>query len=196
MRSCEDDNIHSNAMKDLYCSKDYQVPVNQTKDIMKGLLTAINPSFWWLWMQPARLASAWAASKHQNCFGTVCFSKAHSNPFGLSWHQYRPVSSCHPLFAQPKRGNVVDSYATVTVQCSTCGERLFRYKKKNGTKSQLVKCFRERIVEDSAGVLNDQGPETATYVCPSCQTVFARSAIIRGLPALKLVGGKTRMTKR
>lgn len=116
--------------------------------------------------------------------------------------------------AKPKRAGsaVVDSYQTVSVLCSSCGIRLFRYKKKNGTKSNLVKCYIERILEDCQGVLNvpqqqqQQQPLPQTdhtisstvveYVCPSCQSRFARSAVIKGLPALKLVGGKTRMTKK
>ena len=40
--------------------------------------------------------------------------------------------------AKPKRGSVVDSYQTVSVNCAKCGERLFRYKKKNGTKSKEI----------------------------------------------------------
>jgi hypothetical protein len=118
-----------------------------------------------------------------------------SVPFGPS-----PVASpdrrCFAAAAKPKRGSVVDSYQTVSVNCAKCGERLFRYKKKNGTKSNLVKCFVERISEDCAGVLRDHGTSADPYSCPSCQTEFARSAIIRGLPALKLVGGKIRMTKK
>ena len=117
------------------------------------------------------------------------------------------------LRAKPKRGNVVDSYRTVSVNCAKCGERLFRYKKKNGTKSNLVKYFIERISEDCAGVLQDEGGEAAAaasasasaaydeaasrnYHCPACQSRFARYAVMRGLPALKLVGGKVRMTKK
>jgi hypothetical protein len=103
---------------------------------------------------------------------------------------------CRSLAAKPKQGNVVDSYQTVSVNCAKCRERLFRYKKKNGTKSNLVKCFVERIAEDSANVLKDQGEGADIYTCPSCETQFARGAMMRGLPALKLVGGKTRMTKK
>jgi ssDNA-binding Zn-finger/Zn-ribbon topoisomerase 1 len=101
--------------------------------------------------------------------------------------------------AKPKRGSVVDSYQTVGVNCNKCGERLFRYKKKNGTKSNLVKCYVERICEDSAGLLAkyEQSEEEQGFLwhCPSCGTNFARSAKIHGRPALKLVGGKVRMTK-
>ena len=34
------------------------------------------------------------------------------------------------------------------------------------------------------------------WCCPNCNTHFGRSSMIRGLPAIKLVGGKTRMTKK
>jgi hypothetical protein len=44
--------------------------------------------------------------------------------------------------------------------------------------------------------LKDQGEDADTFTCPSCDTQFARAAMIKGLPALKLVGGKTRMTKK
>jgi hypothetical protein len=105
------------------------------------------------------------------------------------------------LGAKPKSGSVVESYQTVSVKCSKCSQRLFRYKKKNGTKSNLVKCYVERIVEDSAGVLALQessgvSPEEFSWQCPACQTQFARSAQIHGRPALKIVGGKVRMTKK
>jgi DNA-directed RNA polymerase subunit RPC12/RpoP len=116
-----------------------------------------------------------------------------TSPFSLFPRASRSLS------AKPKRGNVVDSYQTVSVSCAKCGFRLFRYKKKNGTKSSLVKCFVERIVEDYGNVLlNDDSKnnEDSSYACPSCETTFARSSLIRGLPALKLVGGKTRMTKK
>lgn len=103
--------------------------------------------------------------------------------------------------AKPKRGSAVENYQTVSVNCKKCGERLFRYKKKNGTKSNLVKCYVERISEDSAGILAKNEGEASQeqgflWHCPSCDTNFARSARIHGRPALKLVGGKVRMTKK
>jgi hypothetical protein len=172
------------------------------------------------------------------------------------------------LLAKPKKaGSTVDSYQTVSVNCSKCQQQLFRYKKKNGTKSNLVKCYVERICEDSAGVLalaaskqqkqtvssvssstspdsdtnennttkkdrkrkrkqnptknlinSDNGNDKAattpehkepnvvtiptqldpeySWECPSCHTQFARSSLIHGRPALKMVGGKIRMTKK
>jgi endogenous inhibitor of DNA gyrase (YacG/DUF329 family) len=110
-------------------------------------------------------------------------------------------SQCVSLQAKPKRGGVVDSYQTVSVNCAKCGEKLFRYKKKNGTKSNLVKCYVERISEDSSGLLNAQessglSSEEFQWSCPKCNTKFARASQIHGLPALKMVGGKVRMTKK
>ena len=92
----------------------------------------------------------------------------------------------------------------------SCGARLFRYKKKNGMKSSLIKCYIERICEDSAGLLasraalaeagasGEAGAAGAggEWHCPECQTTFARNALIHGRPALKLVGGKVRMAKK
>jgi hypothetical protein len=110
-------------------------------------------------------------------------------------------SSTH-LKAAPKRGSVVDTYQTVSVNCNSCRTRLFRYKKKNGTKSNLIKCYIERIVEAEDESLQRDVDNFAnlddgySWCCPSCGVNFARCAMIRGLPALKLVGGKTRMTKK
>jgi len=109
--------------------------------------------------------------------------------------QSRPYVSSFPLASKPKRGAVVDSYQTVSVKCEKCRNQLFRYKKKNGTKSNLIKCFVERIVEDPHEILSSS-EDSDQYHCPHCETTFARSAIIRGMPALKLVGGKTRMSKK
>ena len=135
----------------------------------------------------------------------------------LLHHPYATTSTtARCAAAKPQRGRVVDSYQTVSVNCAKCGLRLFRYKKKNGTKSNLIKCYVERIVEDCENLLsnsnnNEEDTTTitttttpseqemdavTTYSCPSCDTTFARSTLIRGLPALKLVGGKTRMTKK
>ena len=68
---------------------------------------------------------------------------------------------------------------TVQVFCAKCKCKLFKYRK--GGKGALVKCFIERLVEDYT---------TQEGVCPSCQSQFARPAIIRGVPALKMIGGK------
>ena len=135
--------------------------------------------------------------------------------------QQRKNYSVTAIAAKPKRGAVVESYRSVSVNCSKCRQRLFRYKKKNGTKSNLVKCYVERIAEDSAGILeqeyqklisssnnnNDASQRSWNELvqdlplgygleCPHCHSQFARAAQIHGLPALKMVGGKVTMTKK
>jgi hypothetical protein len=70
----------------------------------------------------------------------------------------------------------------VQIYCAKCKFQLFKYRK--GGKGALVKCFKERIVEDYT---LEEG------ICPSCQKQFARDALIRGAPALKIVGGKVTM---
>jgi len=99
---------------------------------------------------------------------------------------------------------VVDSYQTVAVNCNSCKKRIFRYKKKNGTKSNLIKCYVERIVHDDPdGLLENQLDNFAEltetdhkWSCPNCGANFGRSSLIHGMPAIKLIGGKTRMTKK
>ena len=118
------------------------------------------------------------------------------------------TSTTTPLHAKPKSGSIVDSYQTVSVNCSKCRTRLFRYKKKNGTKSNLIKCYIERISEDTAGIVEsidgadgsreDDGKalEGQEWSCPDCGQRFGRRTLIHGRPAIKLVGGKVRMTKK
>lgn len=103
-----------------------------------------------------------------------------------------------PMAAPKRPGAAVDGYRTVSVNCAKCSTRLFRYKKKNGTKSNLIKCYLERIVDDVEGVLSarDDADDVAPYVCPKCDAPFARPATIHGRPAMKFVGGKIRMTKK
>lgn len=128
-----------------------------------------------------------------------CFSPA------VAAASNRPYPRCEAirhLAAKPKRGAIIDTYQTVSVNCAKCRLKLFRYKKKNGTKSNLIKLYVERIVEDCESVLDEQytressGDEVTELTCPGCNTRFARSTTIKGLPALKLVGGKIRMTKK
>ena len=95
------------------------------------------------------------------------------------------------LAAPRKKG--VDSYQTVKVTCEKCGEKLFTYKKKNGLKSNLIKCYIERIRDDPHGLLDSWGGEQ--MACPKCDSQFARAATIHGRSALKMVGGKVRMKK-
>ena len=67
----------------------------------------------------------------------------------------------------------------VDIYCARCRTQLFRYRK--GGKGALVKCFIERIVEDYTDT---------PCVCPGCGAEFARQALIRGVPAYKMIGGK------
>ena len=71
---------------------------------------------------------------------------------------------------------------TVDIYCSKCKSQLFKYRK--GGKGALVKCFKERIVEDYT--------KLACH-CPECGREFAREALIRGAPAYKIIGGKVTM---
>jgi len=71
---------------------------------------------------------------------------------------------------------------TVNVYCSQCRAQLFKYRK--GGKGGLVKCFKERIVEDFT---------KTPCTCPQCQLVFARDVLVRGTPAFKMIGGKVFM---
>ncbi|WP_028108640.1 hypothetical protein [Ferrimonas futtsuensis] len=71
---------------------------------------------------------------------------------------------------------------SVQISCSRCRTQLLRYRK--GGNGALVKCFIERITED-----NTQEPG----ICPGCGSQFGRQTLIRGVPALKMVGGKVRV---
>ncbi|MCG9595677.1 hypothetical protein L1D15_02950 [Vibrio sp. Isolate25] len=71
---------------------------------------------------------------------------------------------------------------TVDIYCSKCQSKLFKYRK--GGKGALVKCFKERIVEDYT---------KKTCYCPECDREFARETLIRGTPAYKIIGGKVTM---
>ncbi|WP_026375429.1 hypothetical protein [Aestuariibacter salexigens] len=79
-----------------------------------------------------------------------------------------------PNKKQPKR--------TVLISCMHCKTNLFKYRK--GGKGALVKCFVERITEDYT---HDK------IHCPQCEQEFARETMIRGAPALKIIGGKVHM---
>jgi len=71
---------------------------------------------------------------------------------------------------------------TVQIFCAGCKTKLYKYRK--GGKGSLVKCFKERIVEDYTLIEGE---------CPGCNKVFARDCLIRGTPALKIIGGKVSM---
>lgn len=133
-------------------------------------------------------------------------------------HRSRMFTTTTALqMGKPKSGSIVDTYQTVSVNCKKCRTRLFRYKKKNGTKSNLIKCYVERISEDCQGLVagrerkrereenkhpdsngngNNDTTKSDDWICPNCDTRFGRDSLIHGRPAIKLVGGKIRMTKK
>ncbi|MCY7297273.1 hypothetical protein [Alteromonas sp. a30] len=68
---------------------------------------------------------------------------------------------------------------TVDISCAKCKSNLFKYRKCG--KGALVKCFIERISQDYT--------QNQTH-CPECNNEFSRPTMIRGTPALKIIGGK------
>ena len=159
--------------------------------------TTMRSNAWMVLLLPPMVLSCFISRLHHATAFVVAKPTAVTLP---RWrHARRPLHASTALCAKPQRGAAVDRFPTVSVKCATCGFCIFRYKKKNGTKSNLIKCYVERIVEDCGGVLNhgqEESSSSSSYACPSCQTTFARPAVIRGMPALKLVGGKTRMSKK
>jgi hypothetical protein len=117
--------------------------------------------------------------------------RKHSNGRHLRASIIKPLQ-----MGKPKSGSIVDSYQTVSVNCMKCRTRLFRYKKKNGTKSNLIKCYVERISEDCVDLVKTKDENSTEWHCPSCETRFGKDSMIHGRPAIKLVGGKTQMTKK
>ncbi|WP_025556263.1 hypothetical protein [Vibrio parahaemolyticus] len=71
---------------------------------------------------------------------------------------------------------------TVEIYCAKCKAQLYKYRK--GGKGALVKCFKERIVEDYT--------QTPCF-CLGCGQEFARDTLVRGTPAFKMIGGKVTM---
>ena len=72
----------------------------------------------------------------------------------------------------------------VDIKCTGCKAPLFRYAKGNGAGSKLVKIYDERIVKDYT---EDQ------QHCPQCGEQFARSALVHGRLAYKVINGKVSM---
>lgn len=52
------------------------------------------------------------------------------------------------------------SYRTMHIACAKCNTLLFRYKKKNGTKSKLVKMYTSRITFDPYDFVRQSSPTT------------------------------------
>lgn len=71
---------------------------------------------------------------------------------------------------------------SVTVFCQNCKGKLLQYKK--GGNGALVKCFLLRIAKDYTQQIG---------ICPKCELQFGRETMIRGVPAIKIVGGKVQV---
>ena len=71
---------------------------------------------------------------------------------------------------------------SVVISCAKCKNKLLKYRK--GGTGSLVKCFIDRITKDYT---------EQAGICPQCQTEFARLTMIRGVPALKMIGGKVQV---
>ena len=67
----------------------------------------------------------------------------------------------------------------IVVHCSRCSTPLYRYRKEGP--GHLVKCFLSNIIDDYT---------KKDLKCPKCETEFARTAMIHGRPAHKMIGGK------
>ena len=141
----------------------------------------------------------------------LCFVRNYNRSIRHSYHTTLVLAAGGKPLKRKTSSSQIDSYPSVNVYCTTCNLHIFRYKKKNGTKSNLVKCYIERVIEDCAFLLRDQyyaissnsdgqinrdEPHEETYICPKCHTAIARYAMVRGLPSLKWVGGKIRMSKK
>ena len=68
---------------------------------------------------------------------------------------------------------------TIAIHCMKCRTLLYRYSK--GGTGGLVKCFLDRIIEDRTD---------GDLRCPRCRQPFARSKMIGGRPAHKIIQGK------
>jgi predicted RNA-binding Zn-ribbon protein involved in translation (DUF1610 family) len=80
------------------------------------------------------------------------------------------------------KGTLTDSCRSMSslIACLLGGQENCMQYHKNGN-GQLVKCWHERIAEDFTN---------HDLKCPNCGQQFARKAMVRGLPANKIIGGK------
>jgi hypothetical protein len=84
----------------------------------------------------------------------------------------RSIASTVTLCAKPLHGSAIESYQTVSINFAKCGTLLFRYKKKNGTKTNLVKAYVERICKLTTQVHKHVFQFLYTYSSLTCVTFF------------------------
>jgi len=68
---------------------------------------------------------------------------------------------------------------SINIYCKKCRFKLLVYRK--GGNGSLIKCFESRITKNFTEEVG---------VCPNCNGQFSRLTMIRGEPALKIIGGK------
>ena len=84
-----------------------------------------------------------------------------------------------------------DKYRTVRIACGKCHINLFRYKKKNGTKSGLTKIYHDRIVADPYQYLPRATSGTNNLLeCPKCKSNWGRHGTKAGHKIFRCIGGK------
>ena len=88
-----------------------------------------------------------------------------------------------------------NSYRNIKILCARCNCMLFRYKKRNGTKSALIKILINRIAEDPNNMIPEYFDELPSPCqCPRCGEAFARPVVIKGSEcALKIIGKRVRI---
>ena len=68
---------------------------------------------------------------------------------------------------------------TIRIYCVKCKTLLYKYQKEG--LGLLVKCYKDRIVEDRT---------RGDLKCPNCGEQFSREAVIHNRPANKIIQGK------
>lgn len=73
------------------------------------------------------------------------------------------------------KGNIY----VIKIYCSQCNAFLYKYRKRSN--GFLVKCYKDRIIEDGTN---------GDMMCPNCGQEFARFKIMKNKPAHKIIRGK------
>jgi len=66
----------------------------------------------------------------------------------------------------------------------------------NSSSSSSSSTQDDNFHEHNMNMSNDDQSNNGDWICPNCDTKFGRDSMIHGKPAIKLVGGKTQMTKK
>lgn len=74
---------------------------------------------------------------------------------------------------------------TIRIVCQACRTQLYTYRK--GGTGILVKCFVDRILQDST---------VSPCTCPKCGAVFAKPVLIQGRQAHKIIPSRVSWGRR